>query len=91
MAAARFIVRGKVQGVWFRAGTREEASKLGLRGYTGNLPNGDVEVLAVGDAEAIARLQEWLRRGPPLARVETVLRLPPEPGVAVPAAGFAIR
>jgi acylphosphatase len=91
MAVARFIVRGKVQGVWFRAGTREEASKLGLHGYAGNLANGDVEVLAVGDAEAIARLQEWLRRGPPLARVETVLRLPPEPGMAVPAAGFAIR
>lgn len=91
MAVARFIVRGKVQGVWFRAGTREEASKLGLHGYAGNLANGDVEVLAVGDADAIARLQEWLHRGPPLARVETVLRLPPEPGMAVPAAGFAIR
>ncbi len=91
MAVARFIVRGKVQGVWFRAGTRDEATKLGLRGYACNLANGDVEVLAAGDADAIARLQEWLRQGPPQARVEEVLRLPAQPGMAVPVAGFAIR
>ena len=74
MAVARFIVRGKVQGVWFRASARDEALKLGLRGYASNLSNGDVEVLAVGDADAIERLADWLQHGPPTARVDTVQR-----------------
>ena len=74
MAAARFIVRGKVQGVWFRASTRDVAVRLGLTGHARNLANGDVEVLAMGDAEAIATLADWLQHGPPLARVDAVLR-----------------
>ena len=74
MAAARFIVRGKVQGVWFRASTRDVAVRLGLTGQASNLANGDVEVLAMGDAEAIATLADWLQQGPPLARVDAVLR-----------------
>ncbi len=74
MAAARFIVRGKVQGVWFRASTRDEALKLGLQGHACNLPNGDVEVLAVGDAAAIDKLATWLQRGPPMARVDALQR-----------------
>lgn len=78
MAAARFLVRGKVQGVWFRASTRDEASALGLRGHVRNLANGDVEVLAIGEADAIDRLAAWLRHGPPLARVDTVQRVASE-------------
>ena len=74
MAALRFIVSGKVQGVWFRASTRDEAFKLGLRGHARNLPGGDVEVLAVGDAEAIEQLAAWLQHGPPMARVDAVQR-----------------
>ena len=74
MAAARFIVRGKVQGVWFRASTRDVAVRLGLTGHARNLANGDVDVLAMGDAEAIATLADWLQQGPPLARVDAVLR-----------------
>ena len=74
MAAARFIVRGKVQGVWFRVSTRDVAVRLGLTGHARNLANGDVEVLAMGDAEAIATLADWLQQGPPLARVDAVLR-----------------
>ena len=73
-SAARFIVRGKVQGVWFRASTRDVAVRLGLTGHARNLANGDVEVLAMGDAEAIATLADWLQQGPPLARVDAVLR-----------------
>ena len=74
MAAARFIVRGKVQGVWFRASTCDVAVRLGLTGHARNLANGEVEVLAMGDAEAIATLADWLQQGPPLARVDAVLR-----------------
>ena len=74
MAAARFLVAGKVQGVWFRASTREQALALGLRGFAKNLDDGRVEVLAVGDAGAIDALAEWLRQGPPLARVDRIER-----------------
>ena len=74
MSAARFYVAGKVQGVWFRASTREQAISLGLRGYANNLRDGRVEVLAVGDAAAIDRLAEWLSHGPPMARVDRLLR-----------------
>ena len=74
MAAARFLVGGKVQGVWFRASTREQALSLGLRGFAKNLDDGRVEVLAVGDAGALDALATWLRHGPPLARVDRVER-----------------
>jgi acylphosphatase len=73
--AARFIVGGKVQGVFFRASTREQASALGLRGYAKTLPDGRVDILAVGDAEAIDQLADWLRRGPPQARVDELERV----------------
>lgn len=74
MAAARFYVAGKVQGVWFRASTREQAVALQLRGYANNLRDGRVEVLAVGDEAAVERLAQWLRQGPPNARVERLER-----------------
>ncbi|MBF6025792.1 acylphosphatase [Lysobacter niastensis] len=75
MNAARFIVSGKVQGVWFRASARDEAQALGLRGYAKNLPDGRVEVLVVGDPAAIDRLAAWLRQGPPMAHVDDLERL----------------
>ncbi len=74
MGATRFLVRGKVQGVWFRASTREVAEGLGLCGYARNLADGRVEVLAAGDPEAIELLAAWLCHGPPLARVEALER-----------------
>lgn len=74
MAAARFLVRGKVQGVFFRASAREQALKLGLRGHAKNLFDGRVEVLAVGDADRIETLAQWLQHGPPMAQVYAVER-----------------
>lgn len=74
MAATRFIASGKVQGVFFRAATREQAVQLGLRGYAKNLADGKVEVLAVGDTEDIEALAQWLRHGPPGAQVDAVER-----------------
>lgn len=72
--AARFFVSGEVQGVFFRASTREQAQRLGLRGHAKNLSDGRVEVLAVGEVEAIDALEHWLHQGPPMARVERVER-----------------
>ena len=74
MATARFLVEGRVQGVFFRAGTREQALALGLAGYARNLADGRVEVLAAGDGHAIEALAQWLEDGPPRARVDAVLR-----------------
>ena len=76
MIAARFLVSGRVQGVFYRASTRERALRLGLRGHAANLDDGRVEVLAVGDADTLETLAEWLRQGPPNARVEAVERSP---------------
>lgn len=72
--AALFFVSGHVQGVAFRAHTCAQALALGVRGHARNLADGRVEVLAVGDAEAVERLAEWLRHGPPSARVDAVRR-----------------
>ena len=58
MAAALFTVSGKVQGVWFRASTREQALQLGLAGHAKNLDDGRVQVLAVGDADALDQLPD---------------------------------
>lgn len=74
MSAARFVVSGNVQAVCFRASTRDQALALGLRGSARNLADGRVEVLAVGDPRAIDRLEAWLRRGPPRARVDGLER-----------------
>ena len=68
----RFIVTGRVQGVFFRASAAREASRLGLRGHAINLPDGNVEVLAVGPAVAVEQLRRWLQHGPPGARVDGV-------------------
>jgi acylphosphatase len=68
----RFLVFGKVQGVYFRHSTRLEAQRLGLRGSARNLPDGSVEVFAQGPAAAVGELRAWLHRGPAQARVDEV-------------------
>ncbi len=68
----RFTVSGRVQGVFFRQSTAERATVLGLDGWVRNLPDGRVEGLACGAPEALQQLQQWLRRGPPAARVEAL-------------------
>ncbi len=74
MTTARFIVSGKIQGVFFRASAREQALTLGLTGHAINLDDGRVEVLASGASEAIDALEAWLHRGSPAARVDKVFR-----------------
>ena len=69
MACARFIVSGKVQGVFFRASAREQAQRLDLAGHAKNLDDGTVEVIACGDAANIEALERWLQTGPAAARV----------------------
>jgi len=73
-ASARFLVVGRVQGVFFRASTRAEALRLGIGGYAKNLDDGRVEVVAQGDPDAIELFARWLRHGPPQARVDALER-----------------
>ncbi len=68
----RAIIKGRVQGVYFRASTRREALALGLSGSATNLPDGRVEVIAQGPDADVQVLVDWLHRGPTLARVESV-------------------
>jgi acylphosphatase len=74
MATARFLVSGRVQGVFFRASTRAEAERLGIAGTASNLTDGRVEVIASGSDASLDALEKWLRRGPPSARVDEVVR-----------------
>ncbi len=72
IVARRCIVRGRVQGVAYRAYARQRAKELGLRGYAKNLDDGDVEVLACGAEHDVVALCEWLWRGSPHCEVEDV-------------------
>jgi acylphosphatase len=92
LVARRCFVVGHVQGVFFRASTRQRASELGISGHAINLPDGRVEVLAVGEPPAVHQLIEWLHRGPPAARVARVeiLELALEELESVPV-GFATK
>ena len=70
----RLLVRvsGLVQGVWYRRSTQEQAELLGVAGYVRNLPGGEVEAALEGKPEAVARLLDWMRIGPPGATVVDV-------------------
>ncbi len=65
-------ITGKVQGVYFRQSTSEQAIQLGLTGTVRNLPGGSVEVIATGDSPHLQKLVDWCRIGPRRAQVEEV-------------------
>jgi acylphosphatase len=65
----RIIVTGRVQGVFFRASTVDLGHNLGLTGHARNLADGSVEIEAQGEGDAVAKMCEWAKRGPPLAQV----------------------
>lgn len=66
------IVRGRVQGVFFRANMQREARRLGLTGWVRNLPDGSVEFCAEGEEQELKELLSWAQRGPSAARVDRV-------------------
>jgi acylphosphatase len=84
----RVRVRGRVQGVAFRAATRAEAERLGVAGWVRNCPDGSVEAALEGEPEAVAALVAFCRRGPRLAAVSALETLDEVPEGA---RGFAIR
>ncbi len=72
MQAKRFIVKGLVQGVFFRKNTQAKAQELGLSGGVRNLSNGDVEAWAQGKPEALSQFEKWLWQGSEQSKVESV-------------------
>ncbi len=66
---AHFVVSGRVQGVWFRASTKQQADFHGITGWVRNLPDGRVEGAARGDPASLKNFRRWLGRGPEMARV----------------------
>ncbi len=68
----QFIVKGRVQGVFFRVSTRDVAASLKLTGHSINLHDGSVDVRACGDTDAVNQLAEWLHQGPRGASVTAV-------------------
>lgn len=68
----RFVVRGRVQGVFFRQSTKQCADSLGLNGWVSNRMDGAVEGVVSGEDAAVALFRQWLRRGPAQARVQSV-------------------
>jgi len=70
MKAVRIIVKGRVQGVFFRESTRQQALNLNLRGWVRNCRDGSVELTATGAPDDISALLGWLRQGPVMARVD---------------------
>ncbi len=69
---ARVVVSGRVQGVWFRASTRDVARGLGVRGFVRNLPDRRVEAILQGDRAAVVKAIAFMREGPPGAEVADV-------------------
>jgi acylphosphatase len=72
MPSCRYIIRGHVQGVGYRFFAVREARRLGISGYTRNLPDGSVEVVAVADTQTLRAFEARLNEGPTAAIVSVV-------------------
>jgi acylphosphatase len=83
------IIQGKVQGVYFRAYTKDAAEKLGLTGWVRNLPDGSVETLISGDENQVNKMVDWLQTGSPHSDVTKVVVDDVEKKVSYPS--FSIR
>ncbi len=74
MKTYHYLIKGRVQGVAFRYYAVHQAARLGVTGTVKNLYNGDVEVYAQGEEQAILRFEEFLQRGPSAARVDGMIK-----------------
>ena len=78
MDAYHLIIKGRVQGVCYRAWMRERARSLELKGWVRNLPNWTVEAVVQGERELLDKIVEWCHVGPPAASVDDVSKEPAE-------------
>ena len=68
----RYLVSGRVQGVFYRASTQRQANAIGLKGWVRNLSDGRVELLACGRQDRLDTLEKWLETGPEYAKVTNI-------------------
>jgi acylphosphatase len=88
MPTVHLLVKGRVQGVSFRASAKEEADQLSITGWVRNTPEGHVEITATGNDAALKAFTTWCRRGPAHAHVTELLS---EPLPETPFPNFSIR
>ncbi|MBV9190531.1 MAG: acylphosphatase [Betaproteobacteria bacterium] len=91
MRTRQIRVSGRVRGVGYRFALRDEARRLGVKGWVRNRADGSVEALLQGDDDALAALVSWAKRGPRAARVDAVRDEPPAVDAAGPFSDFEIR
>jgi acylphosphatase len=72
MKALHLMIHGRVQGVWFRASMQEIASRLKIRGWVRNMPDGSVVTHIQGDDKAVNDMLVWCYQGPPGAKVDRI-------------------
>ncbi|HET9747149.1 MAG TPA: acylphosphatase [Chitinophagaceae bacterium] len=72
MKTVRLIIKGKVQGVFYRATAKDVADLIGVKGWVKNLPNDDVEIMATAAEDVLQKFIAWCKEGPPKARVDDV-------------------
>ena len=72
MKTVRLTIKGKVQGVFYRATAKDIADLLGVKGWVKNLPNNDVEITATAAGDVLQKFIAWCKQGPPKARVDEV-------------------
>ncbi len=72
MPAIHLVIKGKVQGVYFRASAMKKARILSITGWVKNMDDGAVEIIANGDAEALEQLKDWCYTGPPASVVHEI-------------------
>lgn len=91
MPCRHYFIEGRVQGVFFRASTQEQAQSLGLTGWVRNCVDGRVEAIACGQVQQLDTLELWLQEGPPLAKVVKLLRTDKDTDVLESGSDFKIR
>jgi len=88
MRTVHLLIKGKVQGVFYRASAKEKADELGITGWVKNTPAGFVEALACGDDNDVQQFVEWCKKGPSNAVVDDVVIIE-QP--FIPMNGFVIK
>jgi len=73
MKTIRLTIKGKVQGVFYRATAKDVADQLGIKGWVKNLPDNNVEITATAPEETLQKFINWCKQGPPKARVDEVI------------------
>jgi acylphosphatase len=73
MKTIRLTIKGKVQGVFYRATAKDIADELGIKGWVRNLPDRNVEITATATEDILQKYIDWCKQGPPKARVDDVI------------------